>query len=473
MHRTIVCVLVALFTPVASLHAACKTEACKDAVSWKNGHTAIVLKSDISRADYFAVLEAVRASGGAVGIEAERVLLGWLPRAAAPKLRSTRGVRTVVYDAVPRASELVTNEEALYALGFFNRVVTGEFEDQIEAGLAVKGQPLKGCLVSRSGRDASAEDADASATTIPRVFARSAPGIDALAPASHPRKPAAGPVAPNFWFNTPYQNPDMRGRVTVQLFRLDSNGAIDPNQYTWTTADFLYARDQVYGAFDFWANQAFARGIPLSFRVYVADPMSHYTRTYVPTPTRYEPITHGWSDDYLWVNDALSWVGYAATTVTPANVYAANEQYNAARTADLSYGPFDRSFSVYIVYNPPPAPSVFADNFRAYAMFDGPFTMMMWNSAGWGPSNLGRVLTHETAHIFWACDEYYDQPSDTGCTTCNHCLYNVGPRNVLATPWIRNANCNYPSSSCDVSTACMMKDLSASLCTHTPGQVGW
>lgn len=94
----------------------------------------------------------------------------------------------------------------------------------------------------------------------------------------------------------------------------------------------------------------------------------------------------------------------------------------------------------------------------------------MWNSGGWGPENLGRVVTHEAGHIFWTCDEYYE-----GCSTCNHCLFNVGPRNQQQTPWIRNANCDGSTeAACDIPrVSCMMKDLAPGLCSHTPGQVGW
>ena len=467
--------LAALFTIAATAaHAKCKTEACRNAVAWKNGYTAIVLDDDISSTDYAAVLEAVKANGGAVGLESERALLGWLPRAAAARLRARRGVRAVLFDPVPRPADLVANEEARYALGFFNRVLSGEYEDRIEAGLAIQGQPLQGCVVGRGpaaslAAGSEGKGAIASASLLRDVPAAAHRGGEKAAD-TRLAEPGAGP---DYWYHTPYQNPDMRGRVTVQLFRLDSNGAIDPNLYTWSNADFAFARDQVAGAFSFWANAAYARNITLSFRVLICDPLSRYTRQIVPTPTKYEPITHGYADDYLWVNDALWYFGYDSPSPTPDSVYSANEQFNASKKNDPYYGSYDRSFSVYVIYNPPPAPSVFADGYRAYAMSDGPLVMLMWNSAGWGPDNLGRVLTHETGHIFWACDEYYDQPSNTGCFSCNHCFYNVGPRNQLATPWITNGNCNYPTTGCDVSVSCMMKDLYAGLCSRTPAQIGW
>ncbi|HKO00266.1 MAG TPA: hypothetical protein VJ032_01150, partial [Thermoanaerobaculia bacterium] len=85
----------------------------------------------------------------------------------------------------------------------------------------------------------------------------------------------------------------MKGRVTVQLFRLDSSGAVDPDTYSWTSADMTTAYNQAMGAFTFWVNQATARGVTpaLSFRPVFKDPISRYTRNYGPTYTKYEPVT--------------------------------------------------------------------------------------------------------------------------------------------------------------------------------------
>ena len=238
---------------------------------------------------------------------------------------------------------------------------------------------------------------------------------------------------------------------------------------TRAQTDLGTARDQVLGAFTFWANQASSRGITLSFRPIFMDPFSRYCRCIVGTPTRYEPITHSSNDDYLWVNDALARQGYAASPVTYANVYNQNDAFNAAQKSDPTYGPFDRSFSVYLVYNPTGAPLNFANGQRAYAFYDGPFVMMMWNSGGWGSNNIGLVLSHETGHIFWACDEYYDAPSNTGCFTCDICIANAGPR-----PNLPNRNCEYPVGSCySPRVACMMQHSSYALCGDTATQIGW
>jgi hypothetical protein len=393
-----------------------------------------------------------------------------------------RGVRAILYDTVPRPEELVRHENARDALRFFNSVLTGGYDDVVEAGLARTGEPLVGCVVERPGAANSVSSSesvrsDGDAAPAPAAGNFGSPGpYDRIVGGDHGITAAksGGRIAPNA-LTPPFNNPHMAGRITVQLFRLDSNGTVDPNRYTWTTANFQAARDQVYGAFTVWVNQAAAWNVPLSFMVNIVDPFSRYTRNFSPTPTRYEPITRSSEDDYLWVNDALARHGYGASSLTRANVYAKNDAFNAAMAADPTYGPFDGSFSVYIVYNPLPAPDRFADGVPAFANFDGPLVMMMWNSSGWGPQNLGRVLEHETGHIFWACDEYYDAASGLGCRSCDTCMFNIGPRNKTNTPWITNANCDYPTTGCDIPRRpCVMQSVgSGSLCQHTRDQIGW
>jgi hypothetical protein len=95
MRNAALALIICVSIHTAPIYAVCKSEACKQATAWKNGYTAIVLDDNISRADYFAVLDAVKANKGVVAIEAERVLLGWIPIAKAAKIRGTRGVSAV------------------------------------------------------------------------------------------------------------------------------------------------------------------------------------------------------------------------------------------------------------------------------------------------------------------------------------------------------------------------------------------
>jgi len=156
MRKASLALIICISIHAGSLYAGCKSDACKQATAWKNGYTAVVLDDNISSVDYFAVLHAVKANNGVVAIEAERVLLGWIPITSAGKIRGVRGVTAVLYEAVQHPDLLVHRDDALAALSFFNRVRTGEFEDKIEASLAVTGQPVTGCAAPKE-RPASVE----------------------------------------------------------------------------------------------------------------------------------------------------------------------------------------------------------------------------------------------------------------------------------------------------------------------------
>lgn len=476
MRRMIVFAVALQLIHISSAAAACKAPACQRAVAWKVGYAAIVLSDDISRVDFFAVRDAVTANQGRVAIETERVLLAWVPMTMDAKLRRLSAVRLVLRAPVAHLEDVITPtfrsyESSVAALTFFNHVQSGEYEDQIEAGLAAPGPPLTGCLPTPTARQLtpptmSTASAGGTGAPLPLDGVAELLALTDRAGASKIRRPL-----PNFDFQQPFQNPDMRGRVTVQVFRLESTGVSDPNLYTWTSNDLSVASDQTLGAFTFWVNQASLHNVTnLSFYVRFMTP-NRLCRCGVTTPTQYEPITHSHVDDYLWVNDALSYWGYPSSPVDRDHVLATNEAFNQDKKADPTFGPFDRSFSTYLVYNPPPASTKFADGYRAYTVsLDGPYVMMMWDSAGWGPNNIGLVLSHETGHIFWACDEYYDEASNTGCRTCDVCIGgSSAPR--LNVP---NRNCAFPSGSCFMPrTSCMMDSLSSSLCDDTPTQIGW
>jgi hypothetical protein len=209
----------------------------------------------------------------------------------------------------------------------------------------------------------------------------------------------------------------------------------------------------------------------LTFRVKFIAYVSHYGGVNPVTFIPYEPIDMNTSNDYKWVNAALSKVGYGAANETSANVFNKNEDYNISMLAN---GTYDRSFSQYVVYNPqttnPPAPTKFPSNLSAYAFFDGPFFIHCWQSGIWSPSNMDRVTSHEAGHIFWACDEYYSETSATGCTTCAHCQSSFGPRPGNSTG-VTNGNCE--SNCYSGYNLCMMKRNSPGLCQYTPAQIGW
>ncbi|MBI4468383.1 MAG: hypothetical protein HY650_03570 [Acidobacteria bacterium] len=241
----------------------------------------------------------------------------------------------------------------------------------------------------------------------------------------------------------------MTGSVAVALLFVESDGSIDSNTHTWTDA----AHDEIYGqvgaGLAWWSSQASARGLSLSFT------LVDYPPTLPAMNQGYEPILHSSEQDGLWISRIMANLGYVTGDAFD-RVAAYNNGLKAAQGIDWAY-------SVVIGYNPAPAPTTFTDGYFAYAYIGCPYTQVLYRNDGYGVGNFGLVLTHETGHIFWACDEYY-QAGYGGCTSCGACEPG-GPR-----PSATNANCEFCNPG---SVNCMMRENAYALCAYTPWQIGW
>ncbi len=83
---------------------------------------------------------------------------------------------------------------------------------------------------------------------------------------------------------------------------------------------------------------------------------------------------------------------------------------------------------------------------------------MEYSNDGWGPTQINKVLAHETCHIFGAADEY----AKSNCTCADSGYYKVP-----------NYNCeNCSSGFTKVSCLMNVNDLS-NLCQWSRGQLGW
>jgi hypothetical protein len=433
--------------------AACSTAECLHATRWHGGFTAIVMTHDDFQGARGAE-EFVTSKGAKIAIVTPRLMLGWVPPRITREILGKQGIVEVVRGPlnlnrlkVPGKSDHAETQGRLVG-GFYNAVVTGALANQVEHGLRIQGPPLVGDGIPRIEREEHQHD-DGNL----RVGAESHTG---------------GP---------PWTNEFMLGRVVVNVFELESDGSAvqvgspDPNTYTWSGADMNTNINQALMGLTFWSNEASARGRSVTFYVGVWGPWESHCQQ------GYEPILHSSNDDYLWVNEVMrDYVppyiyarpgGYGASPVTWTNVLTQVEAFNNDQRNGM-WPPAENAFCVFVGYNPVGAPQTFTNGYFAYAYYGGPFTQMLHENGGWGPTNFNRVMTHETGHIFWACDEYY-QAGYGGCTTCANCRGTYGPRT-----WATNQACANPSLSCTASTAiCMMKSNDFQLCAYTPAQVGW
>jgi hypothetical protein len=236
----------------------------------------------------------------------------------------------------------------------------------------------------------------------------------------------------------------MIGTVAVTLFFVESNGTIDPNSYTWTTAHRDSILNLALAGLNWWATQAVSYNQSVSFLI------NYYAPTDVRCQTGYEPILHASSEIDLWIDKIMTNFGY-----NYGDIFTKVASFNSWQIATYQT---DWAYSAFVEYNPSPAPSAFTDGYSAFAYFGGPLTNLLFRSFGWA---FNQVFPHESGHIFYACDEYY-QPGYGGCTSCTPC--NSHSHN---TP---NGNCEFCNPS---SVACMMRGNSFILCAYTPGQIGW
>lgn len=191
---------------------------------------------------------------------------------------------------------------------------------------------------------------------------------------------------PGFYETSEY----MIGTVAVGVIFLESNGAIDPDTETWTTAEETNVQNEITQGLNWWKSQNPNAGIN-----FVYD-------WHFKVPTSYEPIIHpsgGTDNTYekLWVSEAMAYLGY-----TSGDWFARTRSYiNALRTSKGT----DWAYAIYVVDSSNDADGCFSDGWCAYTYY-GAFVVMTYDNDGWGISNMDRVTAHETGHIFWATDEY-------------------------------------------------------------------
>lgn len=242
----------------------------------------------------------------------------------------------------------------------------------------------------------------------------------------------------------------MTGTVAVALFYLESNGTIDPDLYSWNTADEMSVFNQTLSGLTWWASQAPKYGESVSFEIIT------YFSSNPACIQGYEPINNHLSvEANLWIDAVMN-----NLSIPPAPFLSRVNAFNSDLRSNHGT---DWAYSVFIGYNPGNAPTAFTDGYFAFVpQAGGPLVQMLFRNDGWGESSFGLVLAHETGHIFWACDEYY-QPNYGGCTQCLECIN--APGRIIP-----NSNCQQCNPA---SVPCMMRWNEYSLCLHTPLQVGW
>jgi len=190
----------------------------------------------------------------------------------------------------------------------------------------------------------------------------------------------------------------MLGDVYVTVVLMESNdqvSAFNDNSETWTASAIAAVKSKIQEGLQWWES-ALARITDKHALDFVID----FQHADQPVPTRYEPIINVSSKFNDWIYDFLDLVGHNREGSYSSDIRSFN---NSQR---LMHGT-DWAFTIFVVndehdsdgsFAPPSGPGDFD---KAFAFSGGRFFVM---PAGRPAS----TVSHETGHMFWALDEYYN-----------------------------------------------------------------
>lgn len=418
-----------LLTSTTSAHSLDRSGSSAEAA----GAYTLVLVDAASKADLARARDFIMSQGGTVAIVLPpHAIMGWIPAETDSKILGRYGISSIFRSPLSSPPSGFRDHETKLAINAFNEISSGrsarrrlrESRQQKgpEAGrpgmidCALPHPPINKDEFIRNLRLLGAEE--------------SVLGIQST-------------VTPQYFGNSDV----MDGSVAVAVFLVESAGGVDPNIYNWTQTDQDLARAQVIDGLNWWVEQsrAFNLARPLQF-----TPI-FYEASNPACQVSYEPVLRPGSDAAFWVSQIMSNLGASG-----GNVF---EQVAAFDRVIRDQNHANWAYSMFIAYNPPPARTSFTDGRGSWAYIGGPHVVSLFHSFGW---SLSQIASHETGHIFFACDEY----SQPGYQTCScTCAPEVRP-NAL------NGNCQ--ELSCNrSSTQCMMRLNEFAMCPFTVAQIGW
>lgn len=364
---------------------------------------------------------AIRSRGGRIAILSEPgLLLGWIPESERRALIGQAGIRAI-YDREVAPDLGGRDAQSRCTVEYFNAVKRGDVQRRAEIERSAPAPPRAG--------DARTRDAFTEWSYLENLRAN---GFDVAQLRDRGLLAGQGPE------DRIQGNSDrMTGTVTVTLVFVESNGTgADPNQYTWTDAAVQEWVNGVNTGLAWWTQQA-----DLYNDCWVAF-FVHYVPPTDPRCQQWrEMVLHPSGDVAAMVSEVMGHFGYNSGTH-----FARVDAFNTAQRA--TYGT-NWAYTGFVAFNPVPAPAQLTDGPSAFAYLLGPYSFLLYRSYGWRPD---QVFTHESGHIFGACDEYAD-----GCTCGQICIDEP------------NGNCE----GCGPGTSCMMKLNSFNLCSYTDNQLGW
>jgi hypothetical protein len=422
-----------LIAAVASPSQTHSHAAARNPFAWARGYTLVLV--DARNADELAeARDFIVSQGGTLAVTfPPRALLGWIAPNLRSKILGRHRIISIHHSPLGAIPDGFNDSETRLAIKLFNDIASGARARRAQAELR-RGTQFNDSHPAME--DCSLPHPDIDRDAVIRSL-RSMGAERAI------RSLQSQSVRPQFFGTSDV----MEGSVAVAVFLVESNGGIDQNLYNWTQADQTTAIAGIIDGLNWWVDQsrAFRLARPLQFTIvpYLADNPA----CQVP----YEPIIHSGRDSVLWIDHIARALGGTSSDFL-VNVAALNEKIRSDNRTDWAY-------SMFVEFNPPGTPTSFTDGRASWAYLGGPYANILYRSFGWA---IGQIAIHETGHIFYACDEYF-QP---GYQTCS---CSCAP---VIRPQAGNGNCE--EFSCNPnSIPCMMRVNEFALCAYTVAQIGW
>jgi len=189
----------------------------------------------------------------------------------------------------------------------------------------------------------------------------------------------------------------MIGEVWVQVVLLESDGSVDAETEDWTQAEIDNVKAEIAEGLQWWEDlyHSYPTVAPVGDLTFTID----FTYADSPIATAYEPINRSYTDQTLWIDDVLDQVGHAGSNSVWTRTHEWMEEQRIANGTDWAY-------TMFVVDSSADTDGKFSDSRFAYAYIGGPFMVMTYDNNGWGISRMGNITAHETAHVFYALDEY-------------------------------------------------------------------
>ena len=188
----------------------------------------------------------------------------------------------------------------------------------------------------------------------------------------------------------------MLGDIAVTVVLMESTGASDSNTENWTPALIQQVKNKVQQGLGWWVDtlqNTFQLTEERAASLLNFIPDWRFADSPVPTP--YEPIARRSDDHALWVEDFLNFAGTNTSAGLFEDIRSFNDAQRLAHNADWA-------FTMFVANDAQDIDKKFQPGGSFDQAFAYPGGLFLVTPA----SRPVSTYAHETAHMFWAKDEY-------------------------------------------------------------------